>query len=64
VPRRPRGGRADQAAALDHLGAALLAEVVAAQGAALAVLAVAGGDAQARVDEALGLAQLGAGEFR
>ena len=51
----------DQAAAADHIKATLLAEVLAAQGAGLAVAAVVGGDVQARVDEALGLTQFGAG---
>ncbi|MNZ69537.1 hypothetical protein D3C78_878410 [compost metagenome] len=57
-------GGPDQATALDDLEAALLAEVVAAQAAALAVLAIAGGHAQAREQEALGVAQLGAGRVQ
>src|SRR5471032_661292 len=52
---------ADQAAAADHIKTALLTEVLAAQGASLAIAAVVGGDFQARVDETLGLAQFGAG---
>ena len=55
-----RGACADQPAAADHIGAALLAKVIAAQGAALAVLAVVGGHAHAGEDKALRLAQLGA----
>ncbi|MCY1432466.1 hypothetical protein D9M71_484660 [compost metagenome] len=56
-----RGTRADQATTADDVGAALLAEVLPAEAAGLAVLAVVGGDAQARKDEALGLANFGTG---
>ncbi len=51
----------DQAAAADHIRATLLAEILATQAAGLAVVTVVGGDIEARVDEALGLAQFGAG---
>jgi len=50
-----------QATAADHIAGALLAEVLPAEAAGLAVAAVVGGHVQARVDETLGLAQLGAG---
>ncbi len=52
---------ADQAEALDHFGAALLAGMVAAETAGLAVMAVVGGDAGAGIDEALLVVLLGAG---
>jgi hypothetical protein len=52
---------ADQAAAADHVSAALLAEVLAAEAAGLAVVAVVGGDVEAWIDEALGLAQFSPG---
>lgn len=51
----------DQTAAADDIGATLLAEVLAAEAAGLAVVAVVGGDVEARINEALGLAQFGAG---
>ncbi|MNZ73571.1 hypothetical protein D3C78_919840 [compost metagenome] len=52
---------ADQPAATDHIGTALLAEVLAAQAAGLAVIAVVGGDVQPRIHETLRLTQFGAG---
>ncbi|MNF97610.1 hypothetical protein D3C84_804460 [compost metagenome] len=52
---------ANQAAALDDVQATLLAEVLPAQGAALAVLTIEGGDCEAWIDKALSLAQFGTG---
>ncbi|MNK86274.1 hypothetical protein D3C87_1061800 [compost metagenome] len=52
---------ADQAAAADHVSAALLAEVLAAEATGLAVVTVVGGDVEAWIDEALGLAQFSPG---
>jgi len=56
-------GRADQAETVDHLKAALLAKVAAAEGAGLAVVAVKGCNVDAREHKTLGLAQLGAGSI-
>ena len=52
---------ADQAEAVDHIEATLLAEVAATEGARLAVVAVVGGDVHAGEYKTLGLAQLGTG---
>ena len=52
---------ADQAAAADDIGATLLTEILPAEAAGLAVVAIVGSDVQARIDEALGLTQFGAG---
>ncbi|MNZ73008.1 hypothetical protein D3C78_914060 [compost metagenome] len=55
---------ANQAAALDNIQATLLTEVVPAQGAALTVLAIERGNAEAGIDKTLGLAQLGPGSVQ